>query len=259
MKIVNVTVNGKTYKLYQTDSNGWSMTQRAPTVAGEYPVTVTFTQENGKVIVMDGADPDLAEMLTLFVINGTTISGKRMLEYYPPIIQVITEFQALMLTEGFEFDFLASDVQLAFNDAYLTTMSEDRIKEWEQSLGITPLSTDTLENRRDLIISKFRGGSKLNTESIASIVNAFTQGTATSSFSNGTLTVEIRPPEENKSYKFSDVEKALSIKVPAHILLNVIRDYATWGDIKANFTSWETVKALDSWNDLATYLPPQEG
>ena len=257
MKFVEVTVDGKKYTLYKNSNDDWVVTNRAPKTVGEYPVTVTITQDNGKVIVLNGDDPNLQDMLTLFVTQGVTISGKRMLDYYPYIIKIIEDFQALMFAEGFEIDFATSEFDFAINDAYLTTMSESRVSEWEKALGITPLSTDTIQQRRDVIISKFRGGSKLNTESISSIVKAFTNGDAISSFKDGVLKVEVRPPLENKEFKFSDVENALRIRIPAHIQLNVVRDYATWDDVKSNYASWNSVYSLNNWNELKAYLPPQ--
>ena len=256
MKFVTITVNGQTKTMVETSDGVWEVTNTSPSIPGVYPVELTLTTDSGNQITVTSDDPYLAKSLLLIVSGGNTVSGQRMLDYYPNIIKVITEFQALMWTEGFEFDQLNSEFDVKYNDAYLYTMGEDRISEWEKALKITPLSTDTLEQRRDNIIAKFRGGNKLNTKAIADIVQAYTNGSATSHFENGVLTVEVKPPKGNKDFKFYAIENELKKRVPAHIELNVIRDYSTWNDVMTNFRSWETVAALEDWTSLKAYIAP---
>lgn len=258
MKSVKVTIDGITYTLTQTSSGNWVVTNRAPLLAGEYAVEVKLTNEYGKVIVLNADDPELVKALTLLVTQGTTIIGKRMLDYYPELIKAILEFQALMMTEGFEFDFATCDFDFTWNDVYLSTMSEARVVQWEKALGITPLSADTLEQRRDVIIAKFRGTDKLNTNGINAVVSAFTGGTANSYFDNGVLTVEVTPPTVSKVVKFSAIEEELKSRIPAHIELKVVRKYSTWNDIKSLYNNWQAMHDSGlSWFDIYTYLPPQ--
>lgn len=256
MKFVTVTVNGQTKTMTQNSDGSWVVTNTAPTIPGAYPVELTLTTDSGNNVTITSDDPNLAKSLLLIVNGGNTVYGQQMLDYYPEIIKVIVEFQALMWTEGFEFDVLHSEFDLKFNDAYLHLMNEERISEWEKVLNITPLATDTLENRRDDIIAKFRGVNKLNTSAIANVVDVYTKGTASSRFENGVLIVEIKPPAHNKDFKFSAIENELKRRVPAHISLRVIRDYATWGDVKSNFQSWDTVATLDDWISLKAYVSP---
>ena len=179
-----------------------------------------------------------------------------MLDYYPYVVKIIQEFKAITCVEGFEIDFLTSDVDIIINEAYLTTMGESRIKQWEQKLGLVSSVEDSIEDRRDKIIAVIRGNGKLNTALINSIVSAFTNGTAESYVEDSTLYVKIQPPVGNKQYRFVNVEQALKPKVPAHLGLVVTRDYATWGEIKDNFASWETIYNLDEWSDLLLFRAP---
>lgn len=257
MKSVQITVDGKTYTLRQNSLGEWTVTNRAPYLGGEYLVTVTATTEAGQIINLDVDDPELANALILLVNEGKTVAGERMLNYYPEVIKVLVEIQALMHTEGFEVDFLKNDIDLAINEAYLTTMSERGIVEWEKILGMSVADDDTLEDRRDAIIARVRGRGKLNTALINSIVGAFTGGTADSYIENSVLHVKITPPPDNKVYKFTNVVREINQIAPAHLGVEVVRNYATWGEVKDNFSDWNSVSKLASWEELMLYIAPQ--
>lgn len=256
MKYVRITVDGITYNLSKTSSGEWVITNKAPLLEGDYPIKIVATNEYGNEVVFDGSDELLNELLTLLVRDGVTISGNRMLDYYPHVIKIIQEFKAITCVEGFEIDFLTSDIDVIINEAYLTTMGESRIKQWEKKLGLVASTDDSIEDRRDKIIATIRGNGKLNTELINSIVGAFTHGTAVSYIEDSTLYVKIQPPVGNKQYKFANVEQALRPKVPAHLGLVVIRDYATWGEVKDNFASWTAISNADNWESIALYVAP---
>ena len=181
---------------------------------------------------------------------------ERMNSYYPQVIQSILEFQAIIDAEYPEFDALEQSNERVISDAYLLTMTEDRIEEWENMLGIRPLEGSTVDDRRDTVIARIRGQGKLNTELISLIVNTFTGGTAKSWIKDGTLYVEITPPPNNKSYRFENVEQELANKVPTHLGFKVSRNYYTWGETKNKFTTWSGVKSsFDKWEDVLLFTP----
>lgn len=177
-------------------------------------------------------------------------------DYYPQVIQVIKEYQAIIDSEYPEFEDLDVSKERITEDAYLLTMTEDRIKQWEILLGITPLANSTLDDRRATIIARIRGQGKLNTALINSIVNAFTGGTANSWIADSCLYVEITPPRGNKSFLFPNVEQELWKKVPAHLNLKVSRNYYTWGEVNNNHDTWDEVKnTYATWEDVYIYNP----
>lgn len=257
MKFVRITVDGVTYNLVKSHDGTWMATNRAPLSAGDYIMTVTVTTEAGQEFVIDTTDEELLKAVTLLVINGNSEGGRRMLDYYPEVIKRILEFQALMFTEGFEVDFAKSDIELVINDAWLLTMGESRIVEWEKVLKLAPQEDETIDDRREKVIAAIRGRGKLNTALINSIVGAFTNGgNAISYIEDSALYVKINPPVDNKQYKFTNVENALKPLVPAHLGLVVTRNYATWGEVKDNFYNWESVSNLENWDDLKLYIAP---
>lgn len=180
----------------------------------------------------------------------------RMFGYYPKVIQSILEFKAIIDGEYPEFDMLAEGRDRTINDAYYLTMTEERTKEWEQALGVTPIPDSSLSDRRETIAARIRGQGKLNSELINSIVNTFTGGTANSWIKDNVLYVEITPPPGNKQFQFDNVEQELSLKVPTSLGLAVSRNYFTWSDIKKDFSTWQDVKDnFDTWYDVKIYVP----
>ena len=183
---------------------------------------------------------------------------ERMNNYYPQVVQAITEFQAIIDSEYPEFEGLEKGVENVINDAYLLTMGEERITQWEHVLSIRPLEGSSVSDRRETIVARIRGQGKLNTDTINSIVNAFTGGTANSWVKNGVLYVEITPPPGNKQYQFANVEQELSLKVPAHLGFAVSRNYFSWAEIKKVAPTWNDVKNnFDTWNDVYLFVPFQ--
>ena len=183
-------------------------------------------------------------------------SGKRMLSYYPQVVSAIQEFKAITTSEGSIIDGLRDEFVNVIDNAYLLTMNEDRILQWEKILSIKPVANSTLEDRRDTIIAKIRGHGKLNTNLINSIVNAFTGGTAESWVENSILYIEITPPPGNKAYKFENIEKVLTPKVPAHLGINISRNYTSWKEVIVGYPTWQDVSnGFDTWEDVYIFNP----
>ena len=181
---------------------------------------------------------------------------ERMLGYYPPVIQNIREFKAIVDAEYPEIKELNEAKDVVLDNAYLSTMDESRIKQWESKLSIVPIENSTLDDRRDTIIARFRGQGKLNTALISSIVNAFTGGSATSRIEDSTLYVVITPPPGNREYKFANVEQELARKVPAHLGLIIERNYEDW-DNYDNETTWSDMlpeNENETWEDVLLHV-----
>ena len=175
----------------------------------------------------------------------------RMMGYYPNIIQSISEFQAIIDAEHPEVTEFKGGIDRVISDAYLSTMSEERIKQWEKKLNIQPLVGSSISDRRETIIARIRGQGKLNTESINRIVNAFTGGTAKSWIKDSILHVEITLPEDNKSYQFANLKKELKSKLPAHIGFDIEQKYSTWEDINEKNQDWSEVRSdYATWYDV---------
>lgn len=176
--------------------------------------------------------------------------------YYPQVIQSILEFQGIINSEAPEFEEMSIAKNQITSDAYLLTMGEERITQWEELLGIKAIEGSSVDDRRDTVIARIRGQGKLNSSLINTIVNTFTGGTANSWVEDSVLYIEITPPPGNKTYQFENVKQEISKKVPAHLALNISRNYNDWGELLDSYPTWQDVyDSYATWNDVYIFNP----
>lgn len=179
---------------------------------------------------------------------------ERMLGYYPSVIQSILEFNAIVDIESAEVESLETNKELVLSDAYLPTMSERRIAQWERKFGIQSASDATIESRRDVIIARICGQGKLNTALINTIVKSFTGEGCNCWIEDSVLYVELHLFDESKisiDSAIANITRELSLKIPAHLGLRVQLLYKSWGDVRYGNRSWDTVNiAHTTWQDV---------
>lgn len=74
-----------------------------------------------------------------------------LLEYLPPVLQNVREFRTITNAEQPEIDAAWVALDTVLNDQFLETASEEGVARWEKELSILPLSSDTLESRKQRI------------------------------------------------------------------------------------------------------------
>lgn len=188
--------------------------------------------------------------------DNSKIYRDRMNGYYPYVIQSILEFQAIIDGEYPEIDSFQNNCENVLSNAYLTTMGEDRIEQWENMLGIVPIEGSSVDDRRETVIARIRGQGKLNTDLINIIVGTFTGGTAESWIEDSVLYVEIALPPDNKQFQFLNVEQELRNKIPAHLELRVRRNYYNWEEIDDICPTWVDIRnTYATWEDVVYNTP----
>lgn len=187
----------------------------------------------------------------------------RMNGQYPIALKGIMEFTGVNNAVAPELDFMIVDDDPLIQQAYWLTMPESRVIEWEQLLSIPTDSTQELDERRNTIISRLRGQGKLNTERIKSIVKSVTGGNCRCSFDASNSELEILIEGADFNFKMETITNALRPRVPAHIQLNIIKNYGTWNDVNEQFANWNAVDAyapqgINTWTAIYNYEPPIE-
>lgn len=178
----------------------------------------------------------------------------KFMKLLPAYWQDSLEMKELQEALGDKVDELADVIDSAYLDTRIMTASAERLTEWETDIGLASEGR-TLDQRRKFILSLLRGSGKLNEAKINNIVNTFTGGTAVSVVRDGTLTVTITPPSLGETYLFPDVENALSVRVPAHLELKVVRHYSTWEDIRKTASSWGDLRtSFSNWAAVKNYI-----
>lgn len=179
-----------------------------------------------------------------------SVIGRRMFDYWPLVVKIITDFKAIITGEFPEFEVAWESKDDVLENAFLSTMGEARIAQWEEILHLNRTYSDTVEMRRAIVIARLQRHGKLNTESINKIVETFTGGTARSYVENSSLYVWIEPPENSREYRFDAVYAEIKRRMPAHLGLNVSRTYQTWGEVKTKCATWaDEADMYDTWND----------
>lgn len=77
-----------------------------------------------------------------------------MLELIPPYLREYSEIKAIMSVEEEEITAINNTHNQLVDNRYITSCNENGIKRFESLLGITPLLTDTLEDRKLRCITK---------------------------------------------------------------------------------------------------------
>lgn len=180
--------------------------------------------------------------------------AKELKLYLPIVLQDIAEYEALSSVETPLLSDIEAKTEQVIEDSFLSTMSTERLVEWENALGIVP-KTDTIEQRRSVVLSRFRGTGKLNKTLIQAMVNAFTGGTATVEFDDGILTVGVAPPTSTFiGFSIDTLTDELLKRKPAHLLLNVELAFITWEEIKTKFTTWDDIRnQFNDWSEVSLY------
>ena len=79
---------------------------------------------------------------------------KKLQDYLPPILLKTYEFPLLCDTEQPEFDRLSDAADETLSDQFVETAGERGLARYEKIFGITPMDTDTLDERRFKVLTR---------------------------------------------------------------------------------------------------------
>lgn len=77
-----------------------------------------------------------------------------LLEYLPRVLREIKEFRALTETENPEVIKVWDGLESVLNDQFVNDSTVNGVKRWESILGIKPMDTDSLDDRKFRILSR---------------------------------------------------------------------------------------------------------
>lgn len=184
------------------------------------------------------------------------IDFSTMLNYLPPYWHENEEMRQILSVHEYELNEALTKSEIIIQDAFILTMSEDRVKQWEKALGLPP--NGTLEERRMAVLGYFSVIAKLTEESIkAMAVRLYDGARAKITFEDSTIKVKVIPLPKNYETQitFPLLRDWIYEKKPCHIALEVERYYTSWGEVKDNFTSWGKVVLQKTWQDIILFIP----
>lgn len=73
---------------------------------------------------------------------------RKLIDYLPPVLQNVMEFQAINEAQQPEFDMAWESLNFLMDNQFIDTATEVGVKAWEEELNLVPLATDTLDDRK---------------------------------------------------------------------------------------------------------------
>lgn len=143
--------------------------------------------------------------------------------FYPRFYDRILEMQEILKAEGSFIDEAQLAFEIVLNNMFINYMDEDTVEELESFLNIVPLSNQSLEERKEVLTSHFRGYGKMSSERIADTSEKYNL-TAETTFDeqdeNDNFLLRIKLYVPKNSDEISDYDnciKTLEIRLPAHL------------------------------------------
>jgi len=142
------------------------------------------------------------------------------LEYLPGVIKDIKEIQAHATAEYPELSSLWVANENAYNDQFLYLMTENGIKRWEKMLKITPMGTDTIEDRRFRIINRLNAQLPYTYRMLEHhLVQMCGENGYTMNYDAATWTLVIKIALTSKK-QFDEILQLVNQMVPMNIILD---------------------------------------
>ena len=106
---------------------------------------VTLTRRGGTYLL---TDITAAHTVAVVFMPRIYTNGRKLLDYYPPVIASIVDIQRLMAAYQVSIDALWDAVSFLQENQYIDTATDEGVSLWERELGIIPAATDTLNQRK---------------------------------------------------------------------------------------------------------------
>ena len=155
-------------------------------------------------------------------------------EYLPDVLKDVQEMRAIMEAE-------TPEVQ-AIWDA-----SENGVARREKMLGITPFATDTLDDRKLRLLSRYNENIPYTRKSLAALLESLCgAGGYILTITTATFTVNVKVALGVKKQEMI-ISETLERILPYNMVFTVELLYNTWAKVKPY--KWSEVKPL-TWKDL---------
>ncbi|BCN32061.1 putative phage tail protein [Anaeromicropila herbilytica] len=172
-----------------------------------------------------------------------------LINYLPPILKEIKEFQVLMSDEDVEKEKLFTTVADLEANQYITSVTEDAISRYEKMLKLSSKDTETLEDRRFRVLAKYNKKLPYTRIRLADDLSTLCgkDGYSLSiDYEKHKLTVKVALTVKDM---FQVVADYLETVVPLNMMIDLVLLYNTWNMVgeklsweKANTYTWEQLR-----------------
>ncbi len=129
------------------------------------------------------------------------------------------------------------------------------ISRLERIFGVQTDDSMTLEGRRSALLARLRATGTSTLPNIVNIARSFAGGSVeiTEDIANYKVTIEFTDDLGVPPY-LDELKAALREAVPAHLLIEYILLWTTWGELDAAGVTWGALDAAGvTWGELKTY------
>ena len=177
--------------------------------------------------------------------NNRTID---LTEYVPDVLKDVREMRAIMEAETPEVQALWDACEDCMNDQFLSEATENGIARREKMLGMSPFATDTLDDRRLRLLSRYNENIPYTRRSLGALLESLCGGRGyVLSILTGTFTVKVQVALSAKK-QVDTVREMLERILPYNMVFTVTLLYNTWAKAKQNYR-WNDVKTK-TWKAL---------
>lgn len=160
------------------------------------------------------------------------------LEYLPDFLKEVKEIIVHAKAQEPELAALWNAQENAYNDQFLYLMGENGISRWEKMLKISPMGTDTLEDRRFRILNRINAQLPYSYRMLeAHLIQMCGENGYRMSYDKDTWTLTIKIALTSKK-QYSEVLDMVTQMIPANIILDYDLMYNTH-EILGRFTYGE--------------------
>lgn len=124
---------------------------------------------------------------------------------------------------------------------------------YEKELGILGVADKPIEERRQLILSRYRGAGNINASMIRAIVDSYVPNCEVEiSLENSVVTIKFVDLKGIPA-NIADCEGSINEVIPCHLNLEFVYLYNTWGQIEALGKTWAYYENLNNtWEQVST-------
>ena len=149
-----------------------------------------------------------------------------------PVVGDTKEFSEIAKALNPELELLWHNIGVVLNEWFLETMSEFGISRIEKSLGIKPLDTDTLEDRRFRLKARYNQDTPYTYRTLYNMLDNLCNGDFSLFLDEYKIDIKVGPGAKKQ---FVEVQKLVERVVPANIAIAIDILYNTYEVVK-NFT-----------------------
>lgn len=142
------------------------------------------------------------------------------LNYLPPLIAKTDEFEAIGAAENEQINNLWATHKEIFDNQFISTLDENGCNRWEKILNITPMGTDTIEDRRFRIAARINADIPYTYKQLENMIASLCDNDYTMQLQNADYKLIVRIALSAQR-QYSEVEKLLKRVLPANLLVDL--------------------------------------